>query len=82
MASDEKIDASASNAASKAPRSVPDNIDELWDALMDTIPEIEPEVNEPKNTLATHLRLFLVLRQLSIHDYFRVIPAHTGPSNS
>lgn len=29
MASDEKIDASASNAASKAPRSVPDNIDEL-----------------------------------------------------
>ena len=48
MASDEKIDASASNAASKAPRSVPDNIDELWDALMDTIPEIEPEVNEPK----------------------------------
>lgn len=48
MASDEKIDASASNAASKAPRSVPDNIDELWDALMDAIPEIEPEVNEPK----------------------------------
>lgn len=51
MASDEKIDASASNAASKAPRSVPDNIDELFDALMDTIPEIEPEaaeVNEPK----------------------------------
>lgn len=48
MASDEKINASASNAASKAPRSVPDNIDELWDALMDTIPEIEPEVNEPK----------------------------------
>ncbi len=48
MASDEKIDASASNAASKAPRSVPDNIDELWDDLMDTIPEIEPEVNEPK----------------------------------
>lgn len=51
MASDEKIDASASNAASKAPRSVPDNIDELWDALMDTIPEIEPEAaeaNEPK----------------------------------
>lgn len=51
MASDEKIDASASNAASKAPRSVPDNIDELFDALMDTIPEIEPEAaeaNEPK----------------------------------
>lgn len=48
MASDEKIDASASNAASKAPRSVPDNIDELWDDLMDTIPEIEPEANEPK----------------------------------
>lgn len=51
MASDEKIDASASNAASKAPRSVPDNIDELFDALMDTIPEIDPEaagVNEPK----------------------------------
>lgn len=48
MASEEKIDASASNAASKAPRSVPDNIDELWDDLMDTIPEIEPEVNEPK----------------------------------
>lgn len=51
MASDEKIDASASNAASKAPRSVPDNIDELWDALMDTIPEIDPEAagaNEPK----------------------------------
>lgn len=48
MASDEKIDASASNAASKAPRSVPDNIDERWDALMDTIPEIEPEANEPK----------------------------------
>lgn len=51
MASDEKIDASASNAASKAPRSVPDNIDELFDTLMDTIPEIEPEAaeaNEPK----------------------------------
>lgn len=51
MASDEKIDASASNAASKAPRSVPDNIDELFDALMDTIPEIDPEAaeaNEPK----------------------------------
>lgn len=48
MASDEKIDASASDAASKAPRSVPDNIDERWDALMDTIPEIEPEANEPK----------------------------------
>ena len=51
MASDEKIDASASNAASKAPRSVPDNIDELFDALMHTIPEIEPEAaeaNEPK----------------------------------
>lgn len=51
MASDEKIDASASNAVSKAPRSVPDNIDELWDALMDTIPEIDPEAagaNEPK----------------------------------
>ena len=51
MTSDEKIDASASNAASKAPRSVPDNIDELFDALMDTIPEIEPEAaeaNEPK----------------------------------
>ena len=51
MASDEKIDVSASNTASKAPRSVPDNIDELWDTLMDTIPEIEAEAaeaNEPK----------------------------------